>query len=144
MPFGEYQYSLDDKGRVVIPQPFRPFIEDGVVITRGLEGCLYMFPLLAWSKIEQQLVNLSLIDLESQKFMRFFYMGAYKTQMDNASRVTIPPPLRKFAGIEESNEVVVAGAPTRLELWSESRWWENINQVLANPPAPEALRGLVG
>ena len=144
MPFGEYQYSLDDKGRVVIPQSFRNFVEDGVVITRGLEGCLYMFPLLAWSNIEKQLLNLPLTDMEAQKFVRFFYSGAYKTQMDNASRVTIPPPLRKFAAMDESNDVVVAGAPTRLELWSESRWWENINKVLESPPAPEALKTLVG
>jgi MraZ protein len=144
MPFGEYQYSLDDKGRVVIPQSFRNFVEDGVVITRGLEGCLYMFPLLAWSNIEKQLLNLPLTDMEAQKFVRFFYSGAYKTQMDNASRVMIPPPLRKFAAMEESNDVVVAGAPTRLELWSESRWWESINKVLESPPAPEALKTLVG
>ena len=52
MPFGEYQYSLDDKGRVVIPAPFRDFVEDGLVLTRGMEGCLYVFPLDRWKKIE--------------------------------------------------------------------------------------------
>jgi MraZ protein len=144
MPFGEFQYSLDDKGRVVIPQSFRSFVEDGVVITRGIEGCLYLFPVVSWSNIERQLLNLPLTDLEAQKFVRFFYSGAFKTQMDNASRVSVPPPLRKFAGMDEDNDVVVAGAPTRLELWSEKRWWENINKVLESPPAPEALRTLVG
>jgi len=144
MPFGEHQYSLDDKGRVVIPQPFRSFIEDGVVITRGLEGCLYMYPLLTWSNIERQLQNVPLIDRPAQELVRFLYSGAHKTQMDNASRVTIPPPLRKFAGLEDTNDAVVVGAPTRLELWSESRWWANITKFVENPSTPEALRGLIG
>ncbi len=144
MPYGEYQYSLDDKGRVVIPPPFRAFIEDGVVITRGLEGCLYLYPLLAWSNIERQLQNVPLIDRAAQELVRFLYSGAHKTQMDNASRITIPSPLRKFAGLEESNEAVVAGAPTRLELWSEGRWWANITKFVENPTTPEALRNLIG
>ena len=66
MPFGEYQYSLDDKGRVVIPAPFRDFVEDGLVLTRGMEGCLYVFPLDRWKKIEEQLVNLPLTDAEAR------------------------------------------------------------------------------
>ncbi|RIH86430.1 Transcriptional regulator MraZ [Meiothermus luteus] len=144
MPFGEYQYSLDEKGRVVIPPPFRSFIEDGVVITRGLEGCLYLYPLHTWSNIERQLQNVPLIDRPAQLLVRFLYSGAHKTQMDNASRITIPPTLRKFAGLEDSGEAVVVGAPTRLELWSEQRWWESINKFLENPTTPEALRGLIG
>ncbi len=144
MPFGEYQYSLDDKGRVVIPQSFRAFVEDGVVITRGLEGCLYMYPLLAWSNIEKQLQNVPLIDRPAQELVRFLYSGAYKTQLDNASRISVPPPLRKFADVENANDVVVVGAPTRLELWSEARWWSNITKFVENPSTPEALRGLIG
>jgi MraZ protein len=144
MPFGEYQYSLDDKGRVVIPQAFRPFVEDGIVVTRGLEGCLYVYPLLQWSNIERQLQSVPLIDRPAQELVRFLYSGAFKTQMDSASRITIPPPLRKFAAIEESNDAVVAGAPTRLEIWSEQRWWDSITRFVDNPSTPEALRGLVG
>ncbi|AEB12175.1 division/cell wall cluster transcriptional repressor MraZ [Marinithermus hydrothermalis] len=142
MPFGEYQYSLDDKGRVVIPAPFREFIEDGLVLTRGMEGCLYVFPLANWRKIEEQLVGLSLTDAESRAFVRFFYSGAYKTRLDNQGRVLIPPTLRQFAGLE--NDVIIAGAPNRLEIWSEARWWEAIQNVMQNPPAPEALRSLTG
>jgi MraZ protein len=109
MPFGEYQYSLDDKGRVVIPAPFRDFLEDGLVLTRGMEGCLYVFPSDRWRKIEEQLVNLPLTDAEARAFVRFFYSGAHKTRMDNASRVLIPPPLRQFAGLQEGGEVVGPG-----------------------------------
>ena len=98
MPFGEYQYSLDDKGRVVIPAPFRDFVEDGLVLTRGMEGCLYVFPLDRWKKIEEQLVNLPLTDAEARAFVRFFYSGAHKTRMDSASRVLIPPPSASSPG----------------------------------------------
>lgn len=144
MPFGEYQYSLDDKGRVVIPQAFRAFVEDGVVITRGLEGCLYLYPLLAWSNIERQLQNVPLIDRGAQEMVRFLYSGAHKTQLDSAFRVMVPPPLRKFAALEDTTDVVVAGAPTRLELWSEQRWWDSITRFVDNPSTPEALKGLIG
>ncbi|MER3537295.1 MAG: cell division/cell wall cluster transcriptional repressor MraZ [Thermus sp.] len=144
MPFGEFQYSLDDKGRVVIPQPFREFLEDGLVLTRGMEGCLYAFPTAAWKKIEEQLIHLPLIDEKARAFVRFFYSGAHKTRMDNASRILIPPPLRQFAGLQEGGEVVVAGAPGRLEIWSLERWWQTIQKIMENPPAPEALKGLVG
>ena len=144
MPFGEYQYSLDDKGRVVIPAPFRDFVEDGLVLTRGMEGCLYVFPLDRWKKIEEQLVNLPLTDAEARAFVRFFYSGEHKTRMDSAYRVLIPPPLRLFAGLKEGGEVVIAGAPGRLEIWSQERWLKAIEEVLDKQPAPEALKGLVG
>ena len=144
MPFGEYQYSLDDKGRVVIPAPFRDFVEDGLVLTRGMEGCLYVFPLDRWKKIEEQLVNLPLTDAEARAFVRCCYAGADRTRMDSAARVLSPPPLRLCAGLKEGGEVVIAGAPGRLEIWSQERWWKAIEEVLAKPPAPEALKGLVG
>ena len=144
MPFGEYQYSLDDKGRVVIPAPFRDFVEDGLVLTRGMEGCLYVFPLDRWKKIEEQLVNLPLTDAEARAFVRFFYSGAHKTRMDSPARVLPPPPARLFAVLKEGGEVGAAGAPGRLEIWSQERWWKAIEEVLAKPPAPEALKGLVG
>lgn len=143
MPFGEYQYSLDDKGRVVIPAPFRDFVEDGLVLTRGMEGCLYVFPLDRWKKIEEQLVNLPLTDAEARAFVRFFYSGAHKTRMDSASGSSSPRPSASSPG-SRRGEVVIAGAPGRLEIWSQERWWKAIEEVLAKPPAPEALKGLVG
>ena len=141
MPFGEYQYSVDDKGRVIIPPAFREFVEDGLVITRGMEGCLYLFPLTGWQRIEQRLTELPLIDPDSQKFIRFFYSGAAKLKLDSAGRITVPPTLRQFASLE--GPVMVAGAPNRLEIWNESRWVDAIEAVQGQPPAPELLRELV-
>jgi MraZ protein len=142
MPFGEFQYSMDDKGRVIVPPPFREFVEDGMIVTRGMEGCLYVFPLATWRRIEERLTDLPLTDHESRNFVRFFYSGAAKTKVDSAGRITIPATLRMFA--EADGNVVVAGAPNRLEIWNEARWLSNLTQVQSQPPSPDLLRELVG
>ncbi len=142
MPFGEYQYSVDDKGRVIVPPAFREFVEDGLVLTRGMEGCIYVFPLGAWRRIEDQLTELPLTDPEARNFVRFFYSGAAKAKLDGAGRITIPSTLRMFADI--NGNVVIAGAPNRLEIWDEARWLSALTEVQTRPPAPELLKGLVG
>lgn len=142
MPFGEYQYNVDDKGRVIIPPAFRDFVADGMIVTRGLDDCLFVFPLTAWERIEQHLTSLPLTDPESRKFVRFFYSGAAKAKLDSAGRITLPQPLRTYARAEAS--VVVVGAPNRLEIWNEGLWLDGLGAVQANPPAPELLRELVG
>ncbi len=142
MPFGEFQYSVDDKGRVIIPPSFRNFVKNGMVATRGMEGCLYVFPVTQWEKITDRLNDLPITDRDSQNFVRFFYSGAAELSMDSGNRVSIPSTLRLFAGAE--NNVVVAGAPNRLEVWNESRWLTNLATIQSNPPSPELLRELVG
>ncbi len=142
MPFGEFQYSVDDKGRVIVPPPFRNFVEDGMVVTRGMEGCLYIFRLGDWDRIEKSLTDLPIIDAEARKFVRFFYSGAAKAKIDAAGRITLPATLRVFADI--SANVIVAGAPNRLEIWNEDRWLESLNEVQVQPPAPGLLSELVG
>ena len=142
MPFGEFQYAVDDKGRVIMPPAFRDFVEDGMVVTRGMEGCLYVFPVAAWQRIESRLTELPLTDPEARNFVRFFYSGAAKAKLDSAGRITLPATLRAFAQAE--GNVVVAGAPNRLEVWNEDRWLHNLTAVQAQPPAPELRRELVG
>ena len=142
MPYGEFQYSVDEKGRVIIPPPFREFVEDGMVVTRGMEGCLYVFPMSTWHRIEEKLTDLPITDASSRNFVRFFYSGAAKTKIDSAGRVTVPAPLRSFAALDGS--VVIAGAPNRLEIWNDARWKENLSSVQESPPSPEFLRELVG
>ena len=141
MPFGEYPYSIDDKGRVVIPPPFREFVEDGMILTRGMEGCLYIFPLTAWKRVEEQLEQLPLTDPSSRAFVRFFYSGASKSRLDAQSRVSVPQTLRSFADLD--TEVVVAGAPGRLELWSPPRWDAAILAVQQDPPRPDLLANFI-
>lgn len=120
-----------------MPPAFREFIEDGMVLTRGMEGCLYVFPLSGWKRIEEQLEQLPLTDPQSRAFVRFFYSGASKARLDAQFRVSVPGPLRAFAELEQ--DVVVAGAPSRLELWSPARWEAAISAVQADPPRPDLL-----
>ncbi len=142
MPFGEFPYAVDDKGRVIIPPPFREFVEDGMVVTRGMEKCLYVFPLTAWSRVTKQLDELPMTDLRSRKFLRFFYSGAAKAKIDAAGRITLPGTLRTFAELESS--VMVAGAPNHLEIWNEARWHASIEAMHDDLDAPELLQGMVG
>ena len=145
MPFGEYQYAVDDKGRVIVPPAFRDFVDDGMVVTRGMEGCLYVFPLSAWRRIEAQLTELPLTDREARNFVRFFYSGAAKAKIDSAGRITIPATLRAFAEVDAAHgSVVVAGAPNRLELWNEARWQRALTEVQDQPAAPDLLSELIG
>lgn len=142
MPFGEFQYSVDDKGRVIIPPAFRDFVEDGMVVTRGMDSCLFVFPMRSWQQIEESLTALPLTDPGSRNFVRFFYSGAAKAKLDSTGRIGLPPTLRKFASLE--GNVMVVGAPNRLEIWNEEQWLANLDAVQDSPPAPELLRELVG
>ncbi|HET8984202.1 MAG TPA: division/cell wall cluster transcriptional repressor MraZ [Trueperaceae bacterium] len=142
MPFGEFQYSVDDKGRVIIPPAFRDFVEDGMVVTRGMDSCLFVFPMRSWQQIEESLTALPLTDPGSRNFVRFFYSGAAKAKLDSTGRIGLPPTLRKFANLE--GNVMVVGAPNRLEIWNEDQWLHNLEAVQDSPPAPELLRELIG
>lgn len=145
MPFGEHQYAVDDKGRVIVPPPFREFVEDGMVVTRGMEGCLYVFPIAAWRRIEARLEELPLTDRDARAFVRFFYSGASKAKLDAAGRITVPATLRAFAEVDAAHgSVIVAGAPNRLELWNEQRWQHALAEVQTQPPAPDLLSELIG
>ena len=145
MPFGEFPYTVDDKGRVVIPPAFRDFVEDGMVVTRGMEGCLYVFPMSAWRRIEERLTDLPLTDPDARNFVRFFYSGAAKAKRDAAGRITVPATLRSFAEVDATHgSVIVAGAPNRLELWNEQRWQHALSEVQTQPPAPDLLSELIG
>lgn len=137
MPYGEYPYNLDDKGRLVMPPPFREFVEDGLVLTRGMEGCLYLFPLAGWRRVEEQLEGLPLTDAGARAFVRFFYSGAAKTRLDAQSRVSVPAPLRQFAGLD--TQAVVVGAPGRLEIWQPQRWEAALAATFTDQTPPTEL-----
>ncbi|GAA5448576.1 transcriptional regulator MraZ [Deinococcus depolymerans] len=112
-----------------------------MILTRGMEGCLYVFPLSSWKRVEEQLEGLPLTDAGSRAFVRFFYSGANKARLDNQSRVSVPQTLRAFAGLD--SDVIVAGAPGRLELWNPDRWESAITAVQDNPPNPDLLVNFV-
>ena len=120
---GEFTYNLDQKGRLVIPTKFREFLGELFVITKGLDGCLFVFPEREWQNFEAKWAALPLMDKTARSFARFFFASAAECSLDKQGRVMIPPSLRHFAGLEKT--VVITGMSGRLEIWDESAWREN-------------------
>lgn len=119
---GEFQHTLDEKGRVIIPAKLREGLGDVIMITRGLDRCLFIYPLEAWKKIEQKLKKLPLTRSEARAFARYFFSGAAEVEIDKQGRILIPQNLREYAGIEK--EVAIIGVSDRVEVWSEAAWRE--------------------
>lgn len=120
MFMGEYRHSVDDKGRMIIPSRFREDLGASFVITRGLDNCLFAYPMEEWKVLEQKLKNLPFTKADARSFTRFFFSGASECELDKQGRVNIPNHLLQFAEIEK--ECVVIGVSNRVEIWSESVW----------------------
>ncbi len=117
---GEYSHALDDKGRIIIPARLREDLDNHFVMTKGLDGCLFLYPMAEWGKLEERLKGLPLTNASARAFQRLFLAGAQDVEVDRQSRVTIPPRLREYAGVVK--EVVLVGVSNRVELWSLEHW----------------------
>jgi MraZ protein len=120
---GEYNHTLDTKGRLIIPQKLREQLGAVVKVTRGLDGCLFLFNMDDWAEFEQKLRKLPFMSKNARQFMRFFTAGATDCELDKQGRVLLPATLREFACLDK--EVVLAGMLNRIELWSKEKWTEN-------------------
>ncbi len=124
MFYGEYEHSLDKKGRIILPSKLREALKETFVekcvITRGLEGCLFLYPLDEWRLLEQKIKALPMTGRESRAFSRQLLSGACECILDRQGRIFIPNNLRQYAGI--SREVVVIGVSNRMEIWSKDKW----------------------
>ena len=125
MFMGEYNHTIDGKGRVIVPAKFRDALGDGFVVTKGLDGCLFVYPPDAWQAFEEKLQSLPLTNKNSRQFARFFLAGAASCEVDKQGRILLPQVLREFAGLEK--EVVMVGVANRVEIWSKERWKECID-----------------
>lgn len=125
MFMGEYNHTIDTKGRLIIPSKFRELLGDQFVVTRGLDGCLFLFPMDEWKTFEEKLKKLPLADKGARAFSRFFTAGATLCDIDKQGRALIPGTLREFANIDK--DVILAGLLNRIELWSKERY-EEINK----------------
>ncbi len=121
MFFGEYEHNLDDKGRLIIPARFRPTFEEGMFVTRGLDGCLFAFTPQDWENIAGKLNGLPLTRGDARSFSRMMFSGSL-CQLDKQGRILIPGSLRQHAGLELNGEVTVVGVNNRVEIWSRARW----------------------
>jgi len=120
MFLGEYQHTLDAKGRVSLPSKFRQVMTGSVVVAQGLEGCLYVFPAEEYSAFLEGLLAKGDFDPRFRKVRRFFTAGAIEGELDSAGRVSVPPVLREYAGLNK--EVAVTGNGNRIELWDSEAW----------------------
>ncbi len=122
MFMSEYSHSLDAKGRLIIPSKFREQLGQTFVVTKGLDGCLYIYASEEWEAFERKLSALPLINKEARRFARFFLAGASAVELDSHGRILLPPHLREFAGLER--DVVLVGVGTRIEIWNKAAWEE--------------------
>ncbi|MDD2959453.1 MAG: division/cell wall cluster transcriptional repressor MraZ [Lachnospiraceae bacterium] len=123
MFMGEYNHTIDTKGRLIIPAKFREQLGDEFIVTKGLDGCLFVFPQNEWQNFEEKLRSLPLTQKGARQFTRFFVAGATPVELDKQGRILLPGTLREFAGLEK--DVVLAGMLNRIEVWSKAKWTEN-------------------
>jgi MraZ protein len=122
MFYGEFDYKIEEKGRVPIPPRFRNYLKDGVVLTPGSERCITAYTLSEWKKLSTALTDSSLARNKMRRLNRALFATAFNTKMDGQGRIAIPAPLREHAEIVD--EVVIAGANTYLEIWNKVLWEE--------------------
>jgi len=117
---GEFEHTIDEKGRVAIPARFREEMQEGFIITRGFDNCLQAFPRPTWQDLAQRISTLSLGNEEARHLRRLLFSGANEVTFDRQGRILIPQNLREYASLSE--KVVIAGMHTFFELWSPERW----------------------
>ncbi len=120
MFMGEYNHTIDAKGRLIIPSKFRESLGYTFVVTKGLDGCLFVYDNEEWNAFEEKLKSLPITNKEARQFVRFFLAGAAEVEVDKQGRILVPNILREFAQI--SKDVVLIGVASRIEIWSKERF----------------------
>jgi MraZ protein len=127
MLLGEHDHTLDDKNRLTLPAKLRDQLGDGVVVTRGMDGCLYAYRADEFDRLADRIRGLDPLSRESRVMQRHFFSGAARTELDRQGRVVLPPVLLAEAGIER--EVTIAGVYDHLEIWDRAAWREHLREV---------------
>ncbi|MEG2310461.1 MAG: division/cell wall cluster transcriptional repressor MraZ [Clostridia bacterium] len=120
MLLGEFNHNLDDKGRVSIPSKFREDLGTSVILTKGLDNCLFAYSKDEWQIFEAKLKTLPLTNILARNFTRFFYSGATECDIDKQGRINIAQTLREYASL--SKDIVIVGVSTRIEIWDKEKW----------------------
>lgn len=120
MFIGEYQHAIDPKNRIIVPSKLRDGLGANFVMTKGLDECLYAYPMDEWKKLEEKLKSLPLTNKDARAFVRFFFAGAAEIEIDKQGRALIPQNLTEYAGIVK--DIVSIGLSTRVEIWSREKW----------------------
>ena len=122
MFIGEYSHSIDSKKRLAVPAKFRNELKNKIVVTRGLDKCLFIYPMKVWGDLANKLGNLPVGESGTRSFTRLMLAGAVDVEVDKQGRILIPDYLKKYAGFQKN--VVIAGLYNRLEIWDEKKWNE--------------------
>ena len=125
MFMGEYSHSIDAKGRLIIPSKLRDQLGESFVITKGLDGCLFIYPNSEWETIEAKFREVPLTTKDARKFSRFFFAGASQMEVDKQGRILVPSTLREFASLKK--EVVLVGVLDRVEVWDKDKWESSVD-----------------
>lgn len=120
MFMSEYNHTIDAKGRLIIPSKFREVLGEEFVVSKGMDGCLFVYANDDWNAFEQKLTSLPLINKEARQFARFFLAGAAQVELDKQGRILLPAALREFAGLDK--DVVLVGVGSRIEIWSKDKY----------------------
>lgn len=137
MFLGRHIHHVDAKGRLAVPARFRDELATGLVLTRGIDRCLSLYPMAAWSPLAERVSALPISDPDARTFRRLVFAEAVNLDLDAQGRILLPPELRSYAGIDR--EAVVIGVNTYLEIWSPERW-ETVNTVVDADGAAIAQR----
>ena len=127
MFLGEFVHAIDEKGRVTIPARFRDDLVAGLVVTRGIDRCLAIYPMEEWMRLSERVSALPMTDRRARAFRRLVFANASDVVLDKHGRVLIPPRLREYAGL--GGEVAVTGLDTYIELWNPESWGEERERV---------------
>lgn len=142
MLIGEYKHSIDSKKRLSLPARFRKEVGKEVVITHGLDNCLFVYPVKEWSKVTEKLSTLSMGQADTRGFNRFMLAGAMVSDIDSIGRILVPDYLKEFAELKE--KVVVIGVHTHIEIWDEDKWTKYKGQIEKQADALAQKLGEIG
>lgn len=127
MLIGEFRHTIDDKKRISLPASFRREVGKKMVITKGLDSCLFAYTLEGWKKVSVELDKLPMTQGAARSFSRFILGSAFEVELDSMGRVLVPDHLKDFADLK--SKVVIVGLNNRLEIWDERKWKDNIDKV---------------
>ncbi len=131
MLMGNYKNSIDAKCRMIIPSKIREELGNSCVLTRGMDECLYIYPMDTWDSFRKKLSALPTADPGARRFVRHFYANAVECEIDKQGRITIPQELREYAHIEK--DLVTVGLNDKVEIWSRDLWEDAEDSALMNP-----------
>ena len=137
MFIGEYNHTLDSKGRLIVPSKLRESLGERFFLTKGLDGCLSVYPTEEWGFFMGKLKKLPMTNKDARKFSRFFLAGATECEIDKQGRILIPANLREFAKLEK--DAVIVGVGTRLEIWDKEIWQKCDENISADEIAENMI-----